>query len=200
MEQILTTFHDDEEDGEKKHMIAICMNECRRLRELIRSMQSFGRPTSSQRRPVDLNRIITDVLDLCAKNFEKKNIHLEKNLQAIPLLNAVEDQLKQVVFNLVTNAADAIEKKGGRIFVSTAQAKDVVVFSVTDSGCGIAPEDVQAVFAPFFTTKQEGMGTGLGLSICYGIVTNHKGTIEVKSSPGEGATFTVRLPLLEGKP
>jgi signal transduction histidine kinase len=160
-------------------------------------MQNFGRPTSSHMGPTDLNHIIDDVLHLCAKNFEKNAIHLEKNLPQIPLINAIEDQMKQVVFNLITNACDAIDKKGGRVFVSTDQDKGSVVFSVTDNGCGIEPDDIQAVFAPFFTTKGEGRGTGLGLSICYGIVTNHKGTIEVKSKPGKGATFTVRIPVME---
>ncbi len=197
MEQILTTFHDEEKKEDKKHMIAVCIDECRRLRDLIRSMQNFGRPTSSHKHPTDLNQIITDVLRLCAKNFEKNNIHIEKNLQQIPLLSAIEDQMKQVIFNLITNACDAIENGGGRVFVSTRLVKDHVVISVTDNGCGIEPADVQAVFAPFFTTKQEGRGTGLGLSICYGIVTTHKGSIEVKSKPGAGATFTVRLPVME---
>ncbi len=197
LEQILTTFHDEENNEEKKHLIAVCVDECRRLRELIRSMQNFGRPTSSHMKPTDLNQIITDVLRLCAKNFEKKNIYIEKNLQLIPLVSAVEDQMKQVVFNLINNACDAIEVDAGRVLVSTALTGNHVVLSVTDNGGGIDPADLQAVFAPFFTTKLEGRGTGLGLSICYGIVTTHKGSIEVKSKPGRGSTFTVRIPVLE---
>ncbi len=199
MEQILTTFHDEEEGAEKKHMLAVCIDECRRLRELIRSMQNFGRPTSSHMGPTDLNQVIVDVLRLCGKTFEKNNILVERNLQKVPLLNAVEDQMKQVVFNLVTNACDAMENNSGRVFVSTSFVKGHVVFTITDNGCGIEPADIQAVFAPFFTTKQEGRGTGLGLSICYGIVTTHKGSIEVRSKPGAGATFVVRIPVMEQK-
>ncbi len=199
MEQILTTFHDEEEDADKQHLIAVCIDECRRLRDLIRSMQNFGRPTSSHMKPTDLNQIINDVLRLCAKNFEKNSIHIEKNLQHIPLVNAIEDQMKQVVFNLITNACDAIEGRGGRVLISTSFANGQIDLSVKDNGCGIDPADVQSVFAPFFTTKKEGRGTGLGLSICYGIVTTHKGTIKVSSNPDGGSTFTVNIPVLEKK-
>jgi signal transduction histidine kinase len=199
MEQILTTFLEEEKDDDKKHMLAVCIDECRRLRELIRSMQSFGRPTSSHMGPTDLNKIITDVLRLCSKTFEKNNIHIEKNLQKIPHVNAIDDQIKQVVFNLITNACDALDKNGGRVLVTTDVADGYVTLSVTDNGCGIDPAIAPSVFAPFFTTKQEGRGTGLGLSICYGIVTNHKGTIDVKSKPGKGSTFTVRIPDVEHK-
>ncbi len=199
MEQILTTFYDEESNEDKKHLIGVCIDECRRLRDLIRSMQNFGRPTSSQMGPTDLNDVIGDVLRLCAQNFEKNNIHIEKNIQQIPLINAIEDQMKQVVFNLITNACDAVDKPGGRVLISTSQKDDFVIFSVTDNGSGIDSSDLQAVFAPFFTTKEEGRGTGLGLSICYGIVATHKGTIEVKSKPGYGSTFTVRIPIMESK-
>lgn len=199
MEQILTTFHDEESGVDKKHLLAVCIDECRRLRDLIRSMQNFGRPTSAHMAPTDINKVIVDVLRLCGKTFEKNNIHIEKNLQPVPLINAIDDQMKQVVFNLVSNACDAIENNYGRVLVSTSFVQGQVVFSITDNGCGIDPLDSQAVFAPFFTTKQEGRGTGLGLSICYGIVTTHKGSIEVKSKPGEGAVFTVRIPVMEQK-
>ncbi len=199
MEQILTTFHDEEPVADKKHMLAVCIGECQRLRELIRSLHNLGRPTSSHMGPTDLNQIISDVLHLCGKTFEKKNILIEKNLQQIPLVQAIEDQMKQVVFNLIFNACDAMAEGGGRFFIATSVAKEQIVLTVTDNGCGIAPADMQAVFAPFFTTKQQTGGTGLGLSICYGIVTTHKGTIEVRSTPGVGSTFTVRIPALEAK-
>ncbi|MEN8256732.1 MAG: ATP-binding protein [Thermodesulfobacteriota bacterium] len=199
MEQILTTFFEEEGNDDKKHLLGVCIDECRRLRELIRSMQNFGRPTSSHMGPTDLNDVIGDVLRLCAKNFEKNSINIEKKLQQIPLINAIDDQMKQVVFNLVTNACDAVDKPGGRVLLSTSNKGKFVIFSVTDNGSGIDSSDVQAVFAPFFTTKEEGRGTGLGLSICYGIVATHKGTIEVKSKPGYGSTFTVRIPVMEKK-
>lgn len=199
MEQILTTFHDEEPVADKKHMLAVCIGECQRLRELIRSLHNLGRPTSSHMGPTDLNQIINDVLHLCGKTFEKKNILIEKNLQQIPLVLAIEDQMKQVVFNLIFNACDAMAEGAGRVFITTSLGQEQIVLTVKDNGCGIAPADMQAVFAPFFTTKQQSGGTGLGLSICYGIVTTHKGTIEVHSTPGVGSTFTVRIPALEAK-
>lgn len=197
MEQILTTFREQENDADRKNMLEVCVGECRRLRDLIRSMQSFGRPTTSHKHPTDLNAIVHDVLYLCAKIFEKNNIHIEKKLQSVVMVDAVEDQMKQVVFNLITNACDAVPKEGGRIMVSTERQDQYIILEVADNGCGIGAGDLQAVFAPFFTTKQEDRGTGLGLSICYGIVTSHNGTIEVKSPPGDGAVFTVRIPVPE---
>lgn len=112
MEQILTTFREQEKNADRKNMLEVCIGECRRLRDLIRSMQSFGRPTTSHKCPTDLNTIINDVLYLCAKIFEKNNIHIEKKLQSVPRVDAVEDQMKQVLFNLITNACDAVPQEG----------------------------------------------------------------------------------------
>jgi len=114
-------------------------------------------------------------------------------------------QMYQVFMNLIINAADAMENKGVltiesrlRIVKSTvADDRRLVEVSVTDTGCGIAQKNIERMFDPFFTTKGPTVGTGLGLSICQSIVKHHNGSIAVQSKPGEGATFTVSLPVEE---
>jgi signal transduction histidine kinase len=105
--------------------------------------------------------------------------------------------LEQVVLNLVTNAAEAMPR-GGEIRIATTTIADRVRVVVTDTGRGIAAEDLQHIFDPFFTTKAS--GTGLGLSVSYGIVEDHGGTIEVESTPGRGTTFVLTFPVAEGRP
>lgn len=197
MEQILKSFRLDEEDEDKKQLFDICVGECQRLRDLIREMQNFGRPTTSSFEPVDLNEIIKGVIKLCGKNFSRNNIVAELELAEIPPINGIQDQMKQVLFNLLTNAKDAFGVSGGRIRVNTIVQGGQVVVTVTDTGCGIAKDSLEDVFAPFFSTKAEGEGTGLGLSICYGIVSKHKGKISVESEYGKGSTFTLRFPIPE---
>jgi signal transduction histidine kinase len=105
-------------------------------------------------------------------------------------------QLEQVFINLLTNARDALEESRQKeIHISCALAQDLVVVVFRDTGPGIPPGLEQRIFDPFFTTKEVGSGTGLGLSITYGIVQEHGGSISVESQPGEGAAFTVELPL-----
>ena len=103
-------------------------------------------------------------------------------------------QLKQVFLNVILNAGQAIED-GGMIRVCTESGEGEVVVSISDDGCGIPPEIMDRIFDPFFTTKGVGEGTGLGLGIAYQIVRSHGGEIRVESEPGQGTTFSVRLPL-----
>lgn len=198
MEQILKSFKLEEEDPDKKQLFDVCVGECQRLRDLIREMQNFGRPTTSSFESVDLNEIVTGVIRLCAKNFSRNNIVAETKLNDIPSINGIPDQMKQVLFNLLTNATDSFDEKGGTITIKTIVRHSQVVLTVDDTGCGIKKEVLEDVFAPFFSTKGEGEGTGLGLSICYGIVSKHKGKIHVDSNYGKGSTFTLRFPIPEG--
>lgn len=111
----------------------------------------------------------------------------------VPMVRGYPQQLNQVFANILVNAAQAIEKKG-TIKVMTRSADGFVEVIISDNGRGIAAEHINKVFDPFFTTEEVGQGTGLGMHIAYSIVHKHKGSIEVTSEPGRGATFTVRLP------
>jgi signal transduction histidine kinase len=117
-------------------------------------------------------------------------------LPASPIVLGNPIQLEQVFINLLTNARDALEESRQKeIHISCALAQDFVVVVFQDTGPGIPPGLEQRIFDPFFTTKEVGSGTGLGLSITYGIVQEHGGSISVESKPGEGAAFTIELPL-----
>lgn len=113
-------------------------------------------------------------------------------------VHADPNQLHQVLVNLLNNAIDAIVERhgssGGELVVGVQPASDGrVMISVKDNGCGIAPENMEKIFTPFFTTKPVGKGTGLGLSICYGIITKMGGTMEVTSEKDNGTTFKIYL-------
>jgi len=111
----------------------------------------------------------------------------------LPEIMCFPGKLNQVFMNLIVNAVHAVEEDGV-ICVSTTQERDSVTITVSDNGKGIAPEHLEDLFTPFFTTKPVGEGTGLGLSISHGIIEEHGGTISVDSTVGEGTTFTVTLP------
>jgi CheY-like chemotaxis protein len=116
--------------------------------------------------------------------------------QGLPRLLADKHQLEQVFLNIVLNAEHAMEE-GGTLTVSTSltSAKDKILIWFADTGKGIPKENLQHIFEPFFTTKDEGEGTGLGLSMSYGIITSHRGTIDVESTVGEGTVFTIQFPV-----
>jgi two-component system NtrC family sensor kinase len=113
---------------------------------------------------------------------------------ALPLLNCYPQKLNQVFMNLLVNAAHAIEGHGTIRLKTFSEGGDIVV-SISDTGKGIAPENLTRIFEPFFTTKEVGKGTGLGLSISYDIIKRHGGIMTVESEVGTGTAFTVRLPL-----
>jgi len=102
-------------------------------------------------------------------------------------------QIEQVLINLIQNAIQAMPN-GGSLHVSMSHTDDAVAIAIQDTGTGIPPENVTRIFDPFFTTKPEGEGTGLGLSVSYGIVSHHRGRIDVESVVGQGTTFTILLP------
>lgn len=165
------------------------------MKALVGSLRDFNRPSSGRKELIDVHAIIDSVLFLCKIDFNRNKIltslHYAKNL---PQIKAVSDQIKQVLLNLLTNAADALED-GGIILIRTWQEGTSVVIEIQDTGVGIPPENLEKLFQPFFTTKPAVKGTGLGLSVCHGIVQSHGGTIRVESEPGAGSMFTVYLPI-----
>lgn len=185
--------------GEDLQMVELAIRECGRIARLTKDLQSFNRPTTGKETQVDVHAALEDILLLCRKNLKNKRISLSKEFApSLPGIQAVEDQLKQVFLNLLTNAEEAITAETGAITVRTEVRQGYVAVQFQDSGSGIAPENQERIFEPFFSTKSAAKGTGLGLSVSYGIVTRHGGTIEVVSTPGIGSTFTVLLPV-EGR-
>jgi two-component system NtrC family sensor kinase len=164
----------------------------------VKGLLDFARQTKPQKQAIELNRVVLEVLDLVRNQAAFRNIDFETHLDPnTPTVMADRDQMRQVVLNIVLNAAEAMPD-GGTIRVSTRMdsAANQIVVSIQDTGAGIPPEAMHKLFEPFFTTKKT--GTGLGLAIGYGIMERHRGTINVDSVPGKGTTISLRLPA-EGK-
>ncbi len=177
--------------------------ECKRCRDIVRTMLSFSRPHTLAFSPVSLNEVVTDTLNILRNHLDERaaaGLRLTVNLfDPLPLVAGDEAQLKQVLLNILVNSMDAISGEG-EITITTHPEKDNTVnLSVEDTGGGIPPENLDKLFNPFFTTKPVGKGLGIGLSTCYSIVREHHGVIEVASEVGLGTHFTVKLPLENGQ-
>lgn len=164
-----------------------------RIVGIVRSLRNFARLDEAESKEVDLHEGIESTLMLVYHEY-KNRIAIERQFGALPLVQCFPDQLNQVFMNILVNAIHAIDGPG-TITITTRRDGDQVVLSFADTGKGIAPENVQRIFDPGFTTKGVGVGTGLGLSIVYKIIQAHHGRIDVTSTVGKGTTLTVRLPI-----
>ena len=183
-------------EEEDKELLLAAISEGDRIKDLIRSLQDFNRPSSGRKTLMDVHHSLDSILLLNKSDFNGRRISVVRNyVENLPRIMVVSDQIKQVFLNLLTNAADACHQRSGVITVSTWQEKEKVAVAIKDNCDGIKPEDMERIFQPFFTTKAEVKGTGLGLSVSYGIIKKHQGDIRVESKLGEGATFTVLLPI-----
>ncbi len=192
---------------ERKHLEDI-LRAARHSADLTRQLLAFSRQQPIDPREVDLNQSVTDMQDLLGRLLGPEVQLTWKPDPGLWRVRMDPTQLEQVLSNLVVNARDAITGQG-RIDVATAnrtltetdmaalmdaQSGDYVCLSVTDSGCGMAPELVARIFEPFFTTKSVGRGTGLGLATVHGVVKQNQGLIQVDSEPGQGTRFSVLFP------
>ena len=183
-------------EEEDKELLDAAISESNRMKNLIQSLQDFNRPSSGRKAVMDVHSSLDSILLLHRSDFNGKQISVVRNYaENLPHILVVPDQIKQVFLNLLTNAADACDKRCCVITVSTWKEKERVAVAIKDTGIGIKPSEMEHIFRPFFTTKPEVKGTGLGLSVSYGIIKKHNGEIRVESQPGEGATFTVLLPI-----
>ena len=174
----------------------IALNECNRMKLLIRELQQFNRPSSGKNELFDIHKALDTILLFHTKNFENRKIEITKGYDlSIPEILAVQDQIKQVFINLFNNAADSMPDEGGKIIISTSSRDDMIYIHIQDTGTGITPKDQEKIFEPFFTTKLAVKGTGLGLPVSYGIIKSHGGDITVTSEPGKGSTFIISLPI-----
>ncbi len=172
--------------------------ECDRIRDLIKDLQNFNRPTSGIMTPVNLHKALDHILLLSKNEMETRHIMVNKEYaRDLNEIMAIADQIKQVLLNLLNNAIEAMPT-GGRIIITTKKSGNQALISITDSGNGIHPKDLSHIFEPFFSTKPAVKGTGLGLSVTYGIIKRHGGDIQVQSEVGRGTTFTISMPI-EGK-
>lgn len=197
-------------DPEIKQDLNVIVAEALRASKIVRGLLDFARQRPVERRPVQINDLLSRSLDFVAYELRTRNIKWEVNFSSEqPIILADPHQLQQVFVNLFNNSWQAMQNEtsnkllsivtetGASTFLADhSQRSAIIRVIISDNGPGIPPEILSRIFDPFFTTKPEGQGTGLGLSICHGIVAEHGGHIWAESEPGHGATFYIELPII----
>jgi two-component system NtrC family sensor kinase len=184
-------------DTQRFQDLKIIEKHTRNCKTIVEDLLKFARSTDTQKGPVDVNELLREIIVVVEHQFLLDNVSIEARFDPpLPMLRADGEKLKQVFMNLIMNAKQAINGRG-HIQVTTrhAPSEKQISISVVDTGSGIPAEIIDKIFDPFFTTKPTGQGTGLGLSVSYGIIKDHHGEITAQSTPGEGAMFTIILPL-----
>lgn len=193
---------DDSRDAEDLDLV---IRETKRCAGIIRRLLDFSREKTPEKSYSDLNQLISDVIKLIEQPAQVESIEILTDFdENLPLVWLDEELIKQVIMNMLVNARHAIEGEGS-ITIKTCLCEEdnlpesaktktrMAKIIITDTGEGIAPEDLQKIFDPFFTTKGVGKGTGLGLSVSHGTVEAHRGVIEVESEQGKGTEFRIYL-------
>ncbi|MDH3215878.1 MAG: cache domain-containing protein [Candidatus Krumholzibacteria bacterium] len=177
--------------------VQVIVDETTRCREIVKNLLDFARETAPEIVPTSVNAIVEKTLDIVRKQSLFGNIVIEKRLRTdLPKTPVDPNQIQQVILNIILNAAEAMPD-GGTLTLSSNYGADrhFIKISVQDTGTGIPKNDLDRIFDPFYTTKQQGKGTGLGLAVSYGIVEQHGGNIAVSSQVNKGSTFEINLPV-----
>jgi PAS domain S-box-containing protein len=184
---------------EIREKLDVIHRESMRTAKIIQGLLTFAREHKPERKMILVNKIIEESYRLREYEFRVDGIEMKLELaKNIPLTAADPYQLQQVFINLINNSRDALADGGGSVLIIRSfRRENSIVIEFEDDGPGIPEQDMGFIFDPFFTTKDVGKGTGLGLSIVYGIINEHGGKIEVKSSSGKGAKFTIFLPVIK---
>ena len=188
-------------DIQGRDLIEVAYEEVARMSKLTRQLLDFYRTSfvPEEMHPVDLNQVLTDIVGAFGAELSTAGIEVELNLHdPLSPIRGSSDKLKQVFLNIILNAKDAMPE-GGRLKISSEESDGMAKVSVSDTGVGIPKENISRIFDAFFTTKSKVSGVGLGLSVCYGIISQHRGTINITSSAGQGSAFTISLPLHNGE-
>ncbi|EAA7245854.1 two-component system sensor histidine kinase ZraS [Salmonella enterica] len=181
--------------GESHELAQVMAKEADRLNRVVSELLELVKPAHLTIQAVNLNDIITHSLNLVSQDAQSREIQLRFTAnETLMRIQADPDRLTQVLLNLYLNAIQAIGRRGTIIVEAKESGTDRVIITVTDSGKGIAPDQLEAIFTPYFTTKAD--GTGLGLAVVQNIIEQHGGAIKVKSSEGKGAVFTIWLPVI----
>ncbi|HKR00412.1 MAG TPA: response regulator [Pyrinomonadaceae bacterium] len=187
-------FDSSPEVEDLREYLSLIRNEAFRCKSITNGLLDFSRTRAGEHLPVNIGEVINSAARLVAHQRRGERIEIQIEVaDDVSDVSGDEGQLQQAVIALATNAIDAMPE-GGRLTLRGRDENDHVLLEVSDTGVGIAPENLTKIFDPFFTTKEIGRGTGLGLAVCYGIVTEHGGRLDVQSVVGAGTTFTISLP------
>jgi len=182
-------------DDPRQKTIERIVKQTFRASEIVNNLLNFSRTGGAEAVEVDLNSVLEETLTLVQHPFKTARVNVVRNYaDNLPLVLGSTTRLQQVFLNLFMNARDAMPG-GGMLEVRTGAHNGSVEVEVADTGSGIPPEHIHRIFDPFFTTKSSGRGTGLGLSVSYGIIKEHAGKVDVRSTPGKGTSFRLEFPV-----
>ena len=206
------TMDDIPEGSEARHNLEEILKATNRAKELVNQILTFSRRNDQEQRPLKVQYLIKEALKLLRATIPS-SIEIESYVdESCSPIKGDPTQIHQVIMNLCTNAYHAMQETGGILRVSLKEVGisyeqsmrrvgmkmgQNLELTVQDDGHGMEPQVLERIFEPYYTTKEQGKGTGLGLSVIHGIIKNHGGDITVRSQPGEGATFTVYLPVID---
>jgi len=177
-----------------REYLSLIRNEAFRCKSITTGLLDFSRTRTAQHVLLDLSDVINSSAKLLVHQQRGGRIDLRiETADNLPPVMGDPGQLQQAIITLATNAFDAMQGEGVLTISSRCDGGNLLV-EVSDTGIGIPPENIAKIFEPFFTTKEVGQGTGLGLAVCYGILTEHGGSLDVQSAPEAGTTFTITLP------
>jgi two-component system NtrC family sensor kinase len=182
--------------NKRRRLLDMSLSETMRLAEMLKKMLSFSRPDQEEKLDININTVLEEILLLYEKRLRENSIKIRCDfMENPPMVRASKDQLRQVFLNMISNAMDAMPD-GGALSMATSRDGSRMLITVADTGIGIKEEHLEKIFDSFFTTKTDSIkGVGLGLSVCYGFIKEHGGDIRVDSRPGQGARFTISLPV-----
>jgi signal transduction histidine kinase len=190
-------FKDSEALDDLREYLGLIRNEAFRCKTITNSLLDFSRTRTVEHAALNLADIISSAIRLLSHQQRGQGIDFQiQTPEDLPPVSGDAGQLQQAIIALATNAIDAMPNGGVLQIVTRANGRSVLV-EVSDTGAGITAENVPRIFEPFFTTKEVGEGTGLGLAVCYGILTEHGGSLDVQSTVGVGTTFTITLPAIK---
>lgn len=197
--EIKTEFDYDNVIADLSSILSDCFIGAERICDVVQNLRLFSRLDEADFKRADLNRGIESTIRLLSGFYKSGRITLHTEYGELPEVSCYPAMLNQVWMNLLVNAAQAMGDGQGEVSLKTRSTGDYVNVEIADTGAGITPEHLTKIFDPFFTTKPVGEGTGLGLSISHSIIERHGGTILVASTPGQGTTFTITIPV-NGEP
>ncbi|MBN1696596.1 MAG: GHKL domain-containing protein [Spirochaetales bacterium] len=188
---------DETDNDEIKDLAKEIIDFSMQCSDIVKDLSTYSRSLREEKsKEVDINNLIEETLRIISYSPNFIDIKVNKELNDIPPFEAIGGEMRQIFMNIINNAIQALKGRG-ELVINTYCKEHFIIITIADTGPGIPQKIISKIFDPFFTTKPAGEGTGIGLNIVYRLVTKYNGFITVKSSPGEGAQFTIKLPVKE---